>query len=87
MKIKDGFVLSEIAGTHVAVAVGKRVKEFNGLIKLNEPCAYLWKFLEKGATEEELVAALIKEYEVNEERAKQDVKAFVDKLKEKNLLD
>ena len=87
MKIKDGFVLSEVAGTHVAVAVGKRVKEFNGLIKLNDVCAYLWKFLEKGTTEEELVSALVKEYEVDEETAKKDVKAFVKKLEEKNLLD
>ena len=86
MKIKDGFVLQEIAGTHIAVAVGKRVKEFNGLIKLNDACFFLWKILEKGATEEQLTDALVKEYGIDKERAEKDVKAFTEKLKAKNLL-
>lgn len=87
MKIKDGFVLQEVAGTHIAVAVGKRVKEFNGLIKLNDTCVFLWKILEKGSTEEELVTALLNEYDVDRERAKNDVKTFLKKLKEKNLIE
>lgn len=86
MKIKDGFILREIAGSYLVVAVGAAVKQFNGMINLNETGAFLWRILEKGATEEEAVAELLKEYDVDEETAKADVKAFVSKLTEAGLL-
>ena len=86
MKIKDGFILREVAGNYIVVSVGTRVKEFNGVINLNETSALLWKQLEQGTTEDQLVEALIKEYEVDKELAKKDVQAFVSKLKEARLL-
>ncbi len=86
MKIKDGFILREVAGSYLVVAVGAAVKQFNGMINLNETGAFLWRLLEKGATEEEAVSALLKEYDVDEETAKADVKAFTNKLTEAGLL-
>lgn len=86
MKIKSGFVLKEIAGSFIVVSVGERVKEFNGVITLNETGVLLWKKLESGATEEELVKAILSEYDVDEATAKADVSGFVNKLKEANLL-
>ena len=86
MKIKDGFILREVAGNYIVVSVGTRVKEFNGVINLNETSALLWKLLEKGSSEEELAKALMKEYEIDSELAEKDVKAFVCKLKEAGLL-
>ena len=50
MKIKDGFILREVAGSFVVVAVGKRAGEFNGVINLNQTSAFMWRMLEKGAT-------------------------------------
>lgn len=86
MKIKSGFVLKEIAGSFIVVSVGERVKEFNGVITLNETGVLLWKKLEAGATEEELVKVLLSEYDVDETTAKADVSGFVNKLKEAKLL-
>ena len=86
MKLKSGFVLKEIAGSFIVVSVGERVKEFNGVITLNETGVLLWKKLEAGATEEELVKAILSEYEVDEATAKADVSGFVNKLKEAKLL-
>lgn len=86
MKIKDGFILREVAGTFVVVAVGNAVKEFNAVITLNETGAFLWKALEKGATEEELLQAILAEYDVPEEIAKADISAVVTKLKNAKLL-
>ena len=87
MKIKEGFILKEVVGTYIVVAVNDAVKKFNGVINLNETGAFLWSVLEKGATEEELVSALLQEYEVDEERAKLDVNKFVNNLKEANLVE
>ena len=86
MKIKNGFILREVAGSYLVVAVGEAVKTFKGIINLNETGAFLWKQLEKDSTEEDLVKALTAEYEVAEETAKEDVKLFVQKLQEAQLI-
>jgi hypothetical protein len=86
MKIKEGYLLREVAGNYIVVAVGEAVKEFNGLVNLNESAAFLWKQLEEDKTEEQLVAALLGEYEVEEQKAKEDVGAFVKKLQEAKLI-
>jgi hypothetical protein len=86
MKIKNGLVLREVAGNFIVVAVGEAVKEFNGLINLNSTGAFLWGILEKGAEEEDLVKALLDEYEIDEETAKKDVSLFVTKIKEAKLV-
>ena len=86
MKIKDGFILREVAGSYLVVAVGNAVKEFGGIVNLNETGAFLWRLLEKSSTEPEMVDALLKEYEVDRETAEKDVKAFVEKLTEAKLV-
>ena len=86
MKIKDGLILKEVADSFIVVAVGEAVKNFNGIINLNETGAFLWKILATGATEEELVKKLLEEYDVDEKIAKADVELFVKKLQEANLV-
>lgn len=87
MKIKKGFMLREVAGNYVVVAVGEASKKFNGVINLNESGAFLWKKLADGIEESELVKELLNEYEVSEEIANNDVKTFVKKLKEADILE
>lgn len=86
MKIKDGFILREIAGSFIVVAVGEAVKTFNGVITLNETGAFLWKILEKGAEEQDLLSALLAEYDVEEEVAKEHVEKFIARLTEAKLI-
>ncbi len=86
MKIKQGFILREIAGSYIVVAVGDAVKTFNGVINLNQTGALLWKELSKGGDEETLLKALLAEYDVSEEIAKKDIELFIAKLKGANLL-
>lgn len=77
MKIKDGFVLREIAGTWVVLPLAKNKADFNGMITLNESGLLLWKRLEGGATREDLISLLTEEYEVSEETASADVDKFL----------
>ncbi len=86
MKIKSGLILREVAGNYVVVAVGERAKDFNCMINLNDSGAFLWKKLEQGAEEGELVQALLSEYEVSEEIARKDVQAFIKKMVEAGLV-
>ena len=86
MQLKEGYVLREVAGNYIVVAVGDAVKNFNGIINLNESAAFLWKLLLEDVTEEQLVERLLEEYEVEREMAEKDVKAFLDKLTNAKLL-
>ena len=85
MKIKDGYLLSEVAGNHVVVPVGN--VRFNGMLNLNETGVLIWKKLEEGCEESDLVASFLEEYDVSEERAREDIAIFVNKLKEAGIID
>lgn len=87
MKIKPGFMLREVAGYSVVVAVGADTMDFSGMINLNGSGTFLWKLLEKGASEDELLSAMLSEYDVDEETAGRDIAAFVNKVREADMLD
>ena len=82
MKVKEGFVLRSIAGSNIVVPIGAASLDFNGMITLNDSAAFLWKVLEKGAEVDDLVNALLKEYEVDEETARTCCVNFMKKLEE-----
>lgn len=87
MRLKSGFVLEEVGGTFLAVAVGERAEELKALIKLNSTGAFLWKILaQRDVSEDELVEALLEEYEVTPEVAKNSVQSFVKAISEGGLL-
>ena len=87
MKIKPGYMLREVAGCSVVVSIGADTMDFGGMINLNESGTFLWKLLENGATEEELLSALLSEYDVDSDTAKSDISSFINKMREAELLD
>ena len=87
MKIKQGFVLREVAGSHMVIGIGSRMQDFNGVITLSGSGAMLWSLLEKGASKEELTAALLNEYDVDDATADKDVSLFIEKLNSINILE
>lgn len=80
MKRNPDFLLREVAGTLVAVPVGQASIDFPGMITLNATGAYLWELLETEQTVETLVEQVVSRYEVDAEKARLDVEAFVAKL-------
>ena len=85
MKLKDGFLLRQVAGQTVVLPVGGDL-DLNMMITLNDTGAFLWEHLQVDTDEAALVAALLKEYDVDEETAKRSVGAFVAKLHENGFL-
>ena len=77
MKTRSEFVMREVAGSYVVVPCGKCD---HGIMKLNESGAFLWKILERGADKESLLRAMLKEYDVTEEKATADIDAFLKAL-------
>ena len=65
MKIEKEYILREIAGDYIIVPVGAAALEFNGMITVIETGAFLWEKLREGTTREELLHAMLEEYEVS----------------------
>ena len=79
MKVKDGFYLTAIGTDFVIIASTPEAKKvFDGMLRLNETGAFLWKKLVDSATEAELADALAAEYGVSAEVAAKDTADFLD---------
>ncbi len=87
MKIKRGFVLREVAGQSVVVALGAAAQSFNGMIKLNATGKIIWEMLAEGAERDAIVDRMLSEYDVEREVVEADVDKIINKLKEENILE
>ena len=88
MKIKDGFFMSEVGTDFVVIAQSIDAKKtFDGMLRLNQTGAFLWKQLETEKSESQLVSALTEEYSVEESVAATDCADFLATLREVHLLD
>ena len=79
MKLKEGFLLRQVAGQTVVLPFSDEL-DLNMMITLNETGRFLWERLQNGTTEDALVAALLEEYDVDEATARKQVVKFVEKL-------
>ena len=80
MKIKEGFVLHEVADAWLVFSVGSATVDFNSIIKLNESGVLLWRALEQNCDRDFLINVLLDEYEINNKTAASDVDEFIEKL-------
>lgn len=87
MKLKDGIVTNSIDGESFAIATGKAAKNFNGLIKNNPTAAFIFELLKTEQTEDSIVNAMLDKYDVDEETVRKDVRALLELLKSKNLIE
>jgi hypothetical protein len=87
MKLKKDFVVRSVAGSNIVVPTGAATVDFNGIMTLNETGMFLWELLEKGAEKDELLKALLSEYDVDEATAKKDIENFIEKLEDTGLVE
>lgn len=87
MKIKQGYVLRQVADLWVVLPLAEETVNFNGMIKLNDCGALLWKALERGCDAEALVDAVLAEYRVSREQARADVMEFLENLSHAGCLE
>lgn len=87
MKIREGFLLRNVAGNNVVVPIGQATLDFNGMMSLNETGAFIFSKMLDGTTKEQLIEDLISEYEVEREIAQKDVDDFSKKVEGEGLLE
>lgn len=86
LRITEKFVIRRIADETVAIPVGSVKGGFSGIISLNEVGEFLFAQLAEECSKEDLVSALLAEYDVNRETAQADVQEFLDNLSKAGLL-
>lgn len=87
MKIKNGFLLKNVADSYVVVPIGDTTINFNSIINLNGSGAFLWESLQNDITSDKLVELVLQKYDVDYHTALNDVESFILKLKGAELLE
>jgi hypothetical protein len=87
MKTKKGFMLRSVADTHIVVPIGQASVDFNGLITLNETGAFLWEHLAEGCSYDELLNALLSEYDVAEDEARKGIDSFLETARNAGVIE
>lgn len=87
MKIKDGFILKDVAGSKIVIATGSAKLDFNGVITFNSVGADVFTMLDGTKSVEEIVSHIAAEYGVSEDIVKTDVNKLIDKMKKHNLIE
>lgn len=86
MEVKKQLVLREIAGDYALIPVGDTVIKNNGLFSLSETGARIWELLPQADSAEQLVDALLEEYDVDRETLSRDVDEFLEQLRQLEIL-
>ena len=87
MNIKKRLLNRQIAGDAFLVPVGKEIYDSNGLFFLTEVGEFIWDRLAEAGGTEDILRAILEEYDVEESVARQDLEAFFEKLRALDIID
>ncbi len=87
MKAKSGFVLRNVAGEYILMPVGENIANYKGSVILNKVSAFIWEKLEEPVSREDLLAAVLGEFDVEEATAAKDLDDILQRFDELELLE
>lgn len=87
MKIKDGFVLRNVVDEFIVMPTGSNIAKFEGSVVLNEVSAFIYKQLENPMSRDDLLIAILNEYDVDEATAAADLDELLEKLSDMGVLE
>lgn len=87
MNIKKKLVKRQIAGDAFLVPVGKEVYDANGLFFLTDVGEFLWDRLAEAQGADDLLKAVLEEYDVEASVARNDIHSFLEKLRLLEIID
>lgn len=87
MKAKPGFVLRNVVDEYILMPTGDNIGKFNGTVLLNAVSAFVWEKLQTPISREELLQAILEEFEVGKAVAAADLDALLKTLKEYDVIE
>lgn len=86
MRIKDHFVLREVAGEMVAVTAGNSEGKFWGMVQMNATGVFIWNCLQEDVSREEILKKMLKKYDIDAQTAQKDLDLVLERFREHELL-
>ena len=87
MKIKNGFTLRNVVDEYIVMPTGDNIAKFEGAVVLNEVSAFIYRQLQKPISREDLLSAVLNEYDVDEAAAAADLDALLQNLTDMGVLE
>jgi hypothetical protein len=87
LKIKDGFLLRQVAGSWIVIPFGANVVAFNAVISLNDTGALIWENIASGKNKKDIVDLLVSQYETAREIVASDYDELIEQMRAANLLE
>ena len=81
MKAKPGFVLRNVVDEYILMPTGDNIGKFNGTVLLNEVSALVWEKLQNPVSKDDLLKAILDEFEVEKAVASADLDALLSTLR------
>ena len=80
MKLKQEYMLAEIAGEYVAVATNSNLDSERKIIRMNDTGKLIWDGIANGKDERAIVSDLMDQYEVDEQTAAKSVASILQQM-------
>ncbi len=87
MKIKEGFTLRSVADEHMVIPTGENISKFGGAVVLSDVAAFVFEQLKQPISQEDLLALVLAEFDVDEATAATDLDALLAQFRELELLE
>ena len=87
MKARPGFVLRDVVGEKILMPTGDTIGQFNGTVLLNDIAAFVWQQLQNPVSRDDLLQAVLDEYEVEENVAAADLDNLLQTFEEYGVIE
>lgn len=87
MKKTGNFILRSLGDETILIPCGRMAEEINGVITLSETAAFIYNCAEKAGSFLELASWLSREYGVEPERSREDLKETLELMKQNKMLE
>ena len=73
-------VTRKTGNEYVLVPISNNIADMNSVYTLNETGAFIWELIDGKRDIETIIAEMIKEYEIDDATAREDVMSFMEKM-------
>lgn len=87
MKVRNNFILRKIAEDYLLIPVGETALKVQGMVAISESGCMLYQMLQNGCGKEDLLTAMLREYEISPETAAEDIDSFLEQMRQLEMLD
>lgn len=87
MKRKQGFVLRNVVDEYIVMPTGENIAKFEGAVVLNEVSAFVFVQLENAVSRDDLLTAILNEFDVDEATAAADLDELLSQFGKMGLLE